>query len=216
MQQSAQKGGKLRLVDASPKTALGPLDIAKRAAKVTTHHRNVVGAAVGETPFGVGPDSFVWIQLRGVGRKEFEMQPREPAADFPDRFSFVNAGVVPEHDDMPAEVTQQVPKEFADLVVSDVVRVTSEVQADAPTPGSNGDARNHGDAIMPVAMMNERLSARSPGFSHRGNQEEARLVDEDDVGTQPRSVFFTRGQFLRFQRSMTSSFRSSARRSGFW
>jgi hypothetical protein len=138
-------------------------------------------------------------------------------ADFSNPFSFVNARVVPDDEDVPAKVAQQVPEKFADLVVSDVFRVAPEVQADAPTPGSDGDARNHGDAIMPVAMMNDRrLSARSPGLSYRGNQEEPRLVDEDDVGTQPRSVFFTRGQFVRFQRSMTSSFRSSARRSGFW
>ncbi len=138
-------------------------------------------------------------------------------ADFSNSVSFVNARVVPDDEDVPAKVAQQVPEEFTDLVVSDVLRVALEVQADAPTPGSDGDARNDGDAIVPVAMMKEgRLSARSPGLSHRGNQEETRLIDEDDVGTQPRSVFFTRGQFVRFQRSMTSSFRSSARRSGFW
>ena len=74
-----------------------------------------------------------------------------------------------------------------------------KVQADAATPRSKGDARDHGDAIMSVAVMNDgRLAARSPGLSYRGDQEEARLVDEDDVGTQPRSVFFTRGQVRRF------------------
>jgi hypothetical protein len=204
-------------VDAPPKPALGSLDVSKRAAKVTTQRGDVVGAAIGETPFGVGPDGFVGVELRGVRRKAFEMQPREPTADFTNRFSFVNAGVVPDHDDVPAEVAQHVPEEFADLVVPNVLRVASKVQADAPTPGSQGNARDHGDAIMPVAMMNDgRLTARSPGLSHRGDQEEARLVDEDKVGTQPRSVFFTLGQFLRFQRSMTSSSRSSARRSGFW
>jgi hypothetical protein len=36
------------------------------------------------------------------------------------------------------------------------------------------------------------------------------------VGTQPRSVFFTRGQCLRFHRSIFSSSRSKALRSGFW
>ena len=204
-------------MDASSKALGGALDVSKRAAKSTTQRGDVVWATVGETPFGVGPDGFVGVELRGIGRKEFEMQPGELMADFSNPFSLVNARVVPDDEDVPAKVAQQVPEEFADLVVSDVVRVTSEVQADAPTPGSNGDARNHGDAIMSVAMMNEgRLTARSPGLSHRGNQEEARLVDEDDVGTQPRSVFFTRGQFLRFQRSMTSSSRSIARRSGFW
>jgi hypothetical protein len=157
-------------MDASSKAALGPLDVSKRAAKVTTHHGEVVGATVGETPFGVGPDGFVGVELRGVGRQELEMQSRESAADFPNPFSFVNAGVVPDHDDVPAEVAQQVPEEFADLVVPDVGLVALEVQADPPTPGSKGEARDHGDAIMPVAMMNEgRLSARSPGLSHRGD-----------------------------------------------
>ena len=203
-------------MDASSKAALGPLDVSKRAAKMTTHAGDVVGATVGETPFGVGPDGFVGVELRGVGREEFEMQSREPATDFPNPFSFMNAGVVPDHDDVPAEVAQQVSEEFAHLVVSDVFRVALEVQTDAPTPGRNGEARDHGDTVMPVAMMNEgRLTARSPGLSHRGDQEEARLIDEDDVGTQPRSVFFTRSQSLRFQRSIFSSSRSRARRSGF-
>jgi len=184
---------------------------------VTTHRGDVIGAAVGETPFGVGPDGFVGVELRGVARKAFEMQPRKPATDFPNPFSFVNAGVVPNHDDVSAEVAQQVPEELADLVVPDVLGVALKVQADALTPGSQGDARDHGDAIMPVAMMNDgRLAAGSPGLSYRRDQEEARLVDEDDVGTQPRSVFSTLGQVRRFQRSMASSSRSSARRSGFW
>ena len=100
------------MVDAPPKASLGPLDISKRAAKVTTHRGDVVGATVGETPFGVGPDGFVGVELRRVGWKEFEMQPREPAADFLNRFSFVNAGVVPDHDDVPAD--GDVPKS-ADL-----------------------------------------------------------------------------------------------------
>ncbi len=203
-------------MDASSKAALGPLDVSQRAMKMTTHHGEVVGPAVGQTPFGVGPDGFVGVELWGVGRKVLEMQSRVSAADFPNRFSCVDAGVVPDHDDVPAEVAQQVTEELADLAVPDVVRVTLEVQADAPTPGRNGDPRDHGDAIMPVAMMNDgRLTARSPGLSHRGDQEETRLVDEDDVGTQPRSVFFTRSQSLRFQRSIFSSSRSRARRSGF-
>lgn len=49
-----------------------------------------------------------------------------------------------------------------------------------------------------------------------GDQHEARLVDKDNVGTQPHSVLFARGQSLRFQCSIRSSSRSRARRSGFW
>ncbi len=170
------------MVDASSKAARGSLDVSKRAPKATVQHGDVVGATVGQTPFGVGPDGFVGVELRGVRRKVFEMQSWKSAADFPNRFSFVNAGVVPDDENVSAKVAQQVPEEFADLVVSNVFRVAPEVQADASTPGSNREARDHRDAIMPVAMMNEgRLTARGPGLSHRGNQEEARLVDEDKV-----------------------------------
>ena len=92
-------------MDASPKAALGAFDVSKRAAKVTAHRDDVVGTAVGQTPLGVGPDGFVRVELRGVGRKAFEMQPRELSADFPNPFSFVDAGVVPNHEDVPAEMT---------------------------------------------------------------------------------------------------------------
>ena len=90
------------MVDASAKAALRPLDVSKRPAKLTIHHGDVVGATVGETAFGVGRDGSVGVELRGVGWKGFEMQPREPAADFSSPLSFVDAGAVPEDDDVPA------------------------------------------------------------------------------------------------------------------
>lgn len=61
------------MVDASPEAALGPLDGSKCAAKVTMHRGDVVRTTVGETSFGIGPHSFVGVELWGVGRKEFEM-----------------------------------------------------------------------------------------------------------------------------------------------
>ncbi len=56
------------MVDAPPKAALRPLDVSKRATKVTTQRGDVVRATVGETPFRVGPDGFVGVELRGVRR----------------------------------------------------------------------------------------------------------------------------------------------------
>ncbi len=94
------------MVDAPPKPALGSLDVSKRAAKTTTQRGDVVRATVGETPFGVGPDGFVGVELRGIGRKEFEMQPGELMADFSNPVSFVDARVVPYDEDVPAKVVQ--------------------------------------------------------------------------------------------------------------
>ena len=131
------------MVDASPKAARGSLDVSKRASKATTQRGEVVGATVGELSFGVRPDRFVGIELRGIGRQIFEMQPGVVTTDFSNSISFVNARVVPDDEDVPAKVTQQVPEKFAHLIVADVVRMAPEVQADAPTPGSDGDARYH-------------------------------------------------------------------------
>jgi hypothetical protein len=43
---------------------------------------------------------------------------------------------------------------------------------------------------MAVAVVNDwRLTAGRPGLAEGGDQQEARFVGEDDVGTQPRNVF---------------------------
>jgi hypothetical protein len=93
-------------VDASSKAAGGSLDVSKRTAKAAIQRGNVVWATVGETSFGVGPDSFVGVELRSVGRKVFKMQPGELMADFSNPVSFVNARVVPDDEDVPAKVVQ--------------------------------------------------------------------------------------------------------------
>ena len=111
---------------------------------------------------------------------------------------------------------EKVPQKGTDLGVADVVSMAAEVEAEAVALGADGDAGDDRDAVVAVPVIHVRsVATPRPGPAQGWDQEEARLVDEDDVGTQPRSVFFTRGQSLRFQRSMASSSRSSARRSGF-
>ena len=52
---------------------------------------------------------------------------------------------------------------------------------------------------MTVAMVDyRRVADGTPGLVDGGNQEEAGFVDENDVGCQPRGVFFTAGQTARF------------------
>ena len=60
-----------------------------------------------------------------------------------------------------------------------------------------------------------RLAPRRPGAPYGRREHEARFVGEDEMGLQPESPLFTRGQRVRFQRAMAASSRSRARRSGF-
>jgi len=129
----------------------------------------------------------------------------------------VDAGPIPQDNHVPAKVPQQVSEERAHLVVRDVLPMTLEVKAEEATSGTDRDTRDDRDPISPVAMSDSRSdSTRRPGLAQRRDQEEARFVDEDEVGTQPCCVFFTWGHRRRFHCSILSSSRSIARRSGFW
>lgn len=134
-----------------------------------------------------------------------------------DRFSLVRGGVIEQNNDRPAQVAEQLAQKYANLVLSDVVIEEQIVKPQAMSAGAYGNSRNDGDFVSPslAVTMDGSLSLRSPGPDHIGNQQEARFVCKDDMGTQPCSVFFMRGHSSCFQRSISSSFRSSARRSGF-
>ena len=102
-------------------------------------------------------------------------------------------------------------QKFADLQVPDIVEPQLVVEAYAAPCGADRDAGDDGDLVPTVAVtMHRRLASWRPGLGDVGNQEEAGFVGKDEVGTQPRSVFFTRGHSVRFQRAMAASSRSAA------
>src|SRR3989344_461825 len=85
------------------------------------------------------------------------------------------------------------------------------------TFGADGDAGDGRDSVVAIPMMHNRgLSYGTPRLSDRRDQKETGFVDKDEMGCQPRSVFFTRGQTVRFHFSMARLSRSTARRSGVW
>ena len=83
------------------------------------------------------------------------------------------------------KIPEQMPEEVVALLMEDILRMQAEVEAQATALGADGQTSDDGEA----------------GF-----------VDKDDVGTQPRSVSFTRGQSRRFHCSMRCLSRSMARR----
>ena len=177
----------------------------------------IVRPTLGEPALGVGPHLFIGIELGSVGGKRFQMEAREPPAHLAHALALVDAGVVPEQNHVAAKVVQQVFEKRAHLVVPDVVGVALEVEADVPALGRDRDSGDDRDSISSIAMAHDGgLASRRPGLAQHRDQEEPRLVDEDDVGAQPCGFFFTRGHSRSRQRAIASSSRSSARRSGFW
>lgn len=146
----------------------------------------------------------------------FDVKAGVPALESRQRFSVMSLRVIQDHDHGAAQVPQQITKEHANLVVPNIVEVKLVEKAQVPALGTDGDPRDDGDFVTAVTVpVHRSLASRRPGLDDIRDQQEPGFVGKDDVGTQPRSVFFTRGQSFRFQRSIASSFRSIARFSGF-
>lgn len=140
-----------------------------------------------------------------------------PALDLCQRLSMVSLRIVQDRDHRATQVPQQIAKEYADLLVPDVIEVKLVEKVQVLALRADGDSRDDRDLLTAVAMpMDGSLAAWCPGLDHVRNQQESGFVGKDDVGAQPRSVFFIRGHCFCFQRSICSSLRSMARFSGFW
>lgn len=93
----------------------------------------------------------------------------------------------------------------------------TEIQSQSLAFGTYGDSGNGGNAGANLMVANDGcLPPRSPPLFYRGNQEETRFVNKNDVGAQPQGVFFTFGQWVPFHCSIACSSRLSALRTGFW
>ena len=217
MQHSGQKRGQVGLLDA-------PAEEHRRGGQATDLLREDVhefgrriGPAVGQVGLEVIPDAFVGVELRGVGREGLQVQPGRAAEQLLYGLAAVNATIVQQYDERAGDLTQQMAEEGRDLLALDIVLVQLAVQRTPDAFGADSDARDGRDAVVRVPVPHDRrLPHRPPGLPDRGDQEETRLVDEDEVGPQPRGVFFTRGQTARFHAAMAASSRSRARRSGVW
>jgi len=105
----------------------------------------------------------------------------------------MGAKPIPDHNDRPVDVVQQVPQEADHLLLADRA-ITVEVKIPAQPPASRrdrqaADARN--SAVMGGPLPHDRgVSARGPRSPNQGGQQEARFIDEDPMGPQPSSQPF--------------------------
>jgi len=145
------------------------------------------------------------------------MHAAETAAHAADWLSCVGLAVVPDHDEVPAKVAQQVTQELTNLRLLDVFDVQAPVEPDAPSLGADRHSGDSRALVPPLPVSHHgRLPARRPGLAHTGAKLKTRFVYEGDMGARPLSPLFIRGHWLRLHCSMASSSRCRARRLGFW
>lgn len=217
MQWLAQKRGKLGVGDAGPQRGRRVGQGLQGVEEFLAELIEVVGAAIGQCPLGGPPDALIGIELGGVRWQGYEAQARLALPQRHQRRAAMNAGVVPDHEDRSAQVAEHVSDEVSSVDSADVGALPAVEETQALPLRADGDRRVDREPVASVVVLEDgRLPARRPGAAHRRDQEEAGFVGEDDPGTQPCGVFFTRGQVEVFQRAMAASSRSMARRSGRW
>jgi hypothetical protein len=179
--------------------------------------RKIVSLAIRESLLGQLPDALIGVELRRIGREALQVEPRGASAKLTYEFASMGISAVPQNNDVPRELPEQPSQEVAGLELPDVFRVELKVKVEALAAGRNRDSRDDGDPVASIEVMNRgRLAHGGPGAGDRRGQLEAGFVGEDEVGTQPPGVFFTRGQSSRMKRRISALLRSSAFFCGFW
>lgn len=170
-------------------------------------------------PLQPAPDLLDRVELRRVGRQFREVEATRPSREGADRPASVGVQPVPDDDGVIARGTKEIAEEVPHPVAIDVlVRRQGEAKSYLPSLRRDHERRDRRGLLTVTAALVEDggLATRRPGAAHERRREEAALVEENEVGLQPRRFFFTRGHSSLTQRWISASSRSRARRSGFW
>lgn len=204
-------------MDTPPELGLGPAQLSERSVECDRQFIEIIGSPIGQCVVHLVPDALIRVEFRCVRRESLEVDSREATTELANGFALVGFSIVPYHDDMPAQMTKQVAEELADLGLLNILAVKLAIQPKPSARGADGHGGNSRDLVVLVRVVDDgSLAARPPGTADRRDQEIPGFVNKGDMGTQPRRVFFMRGQSCRFHASMAASFRCVARFSGFW
>ena len=108
-------------MDAGAELGLGGPDISKTVHEMVFAVREVVRPAVGEQSLEPGADSLVRVELQGIGRHVFNMQPLSLLLELSHEPPAVGDAVVPHHDEGAGYLSEELPDEALDVWRADVL-----------------------------------------------------------------------------------------------
>ena len=139
MQYSRQKKREIRTDNAAAKGGGGAAHTTKGREEIARQSGETVGPAIGEGGFREGPDPLVGVQFGRVGRQELKVEARNPVTQPVDRGPFVDASIVPEHDDRPPQVPEEMAEELTDFGLVDIGSIHAVVEAEVPALRTDRD-----------------------------------------------------------------------------
>ena len=151
---------------------------------------SVARQAVGCVAFEIIPDLFDRIEFRCVCGKAFQMQARVVAADLRNVWALVDSRLIPKKDDVSAQVVQKFPEKLGHMKGLEVVLLEANIEPDAFSNRGDGDRSQRRDAVVFVAVADDRgLSLWPPSPAARRDEQETAFIEEGQVGPKSLRVF---------------------------
>src|SRR4030067_351935 len=187
MQRSGQKKRKSRLADETTEETLGSHQVSHDPSDLLSQDFGIRPPAVGQRALRVPPDPLVGIEFRGVSGQGNDVE-TTIIPPFPlDLFAAMDHDVVPEEEDVSAQVKQQVPKESGHVGASEIGLLGAEIKSYPSPVWTDSDGRGCRN-LLPAewAVAHRGHPAGRPRLAYRGDQEKPGFADEDEMGAQPR------------------------------
>ena len=178
--------------DARAEQSLGSADALKGAHDVQRQRDEPFVIDIGQFALGLRPDELIRIELRRIAGKAMRLHPGMAAEKGLNVSTPMDSPAVPQQDDLSSEMTEQLTEKRDDLGARDVPHVEVKVQPEAPAPRGHGEGRDNGHSVPAVAMPKaRRVPHGRPGLADVGDEQEAALIEECEMGASARGVFLS-------------------------
>jgi hypothetical protein len=119
-------------------------------------------------------------------------QPRVGQDERPDLAPAMDRATIPEEHHGSPQMAKQMSEKGSNVEPGKVPRLAAQVQGHLPVFRRHRHAAADREPIVPVAVEQARcLPAGCPGAADVGDEQEATLIDEDEVGAAARGVFLS-------------------------
>ncbi len=177
-------------VDTGPKECLRSADSSHGVSEHPVQLDQVRGRTIRQSAVGLVPDIFGRVEFRRIGREKFRMESWmgfEPLLDFP---TAMDRSPIPQQDHGPPKMPDQVLKEGPNVQACEIVGAQLKIEGQPSSSGRHGQSTDRRDPVLLVEIVNERrFPFGGPGAGHVGDEQEARFIEEDQMGPKSFGVF---------------------------
>lgn len=194
-------------------------DAGQAVVQGATQRGEIGRAHVGQfAPLDVAPDLFNGIQVRGIARQAFDVQPAPLVRQVPPHLPApMCAQAIPDQDHVTApEVALQMAEKSDEQPRRVGTRARLEIEAGPAAIPAEGQRPRHRESLPGAAGMGQdgRLATRRPRAPDDRQLGDAAFVLEDEPRSLAPGVFFTAGHRVAIHCRMARSSRSRAWRAG--